>query len=112
MTAETPIEVDCQTVAARLCAEPGFVLIDCREPDEHAIVNIAAARLLPMSQLAARLSELEPLRAAPLVIHCHHGGRSLKVANWLRAAGFANAQSMAGGIDQWAAEIDPTLARY
>jgi rhodanese-related sulfurtransferase len=46
------------------------------------------------------------------VVHCHHGGRSLRVAHWLREQGFANAQSMAGGIDRWSQEIDPSVPRY
>jgi adenylyltransferase/sulfurtransferase len=65
-----------------------------------------------MSQLAARVAELEAFRTRPLVVHCHHGGRSLRVANWLREQGFSQAQSMAGGIDQWSLEIDPTVPRY
>ncbi len=108
---EVPLEIDCRSVADRL-ARGETVLIDCREPDEHALTNIASARLLPMSQLADRLSELEPLRGQSIAIHCHHGGRSLRVARWLREQGYPGAQSMAGGIDQWAVEIDPTLARY
>jgi rhodanese-related sulfurtransferase len=45
-------------------------------------------------------------------VHCHHGGRSLRVVRWLREQGFSRAQSMAGGIDQWAVDIDPSLPRY
>ena len=112
MSDSTSIEVDCQTVAARLRDDEYFVLLDCREADEHAIVRIAAAKLLPMSQLAARLGELESLRDREIAVHCHHGGRSLKVAHWLRSQGFARAQSMAGGIDAWALEIDRSLPRY
>jgi rhodanese-related sulfurtransferase len=112
MSDDMPIEIDCQTVAVKLRDDEKFVLLDCREPDEHAIVRIAAARLLPMSQLAARLGELELLKDRQIAVHCHHGGRSLKVANWLRSQGFAKAQSMAGGIDAWALEIDRSLARY
>jgi rhodanese-related sulfurtransferase len=47
-----------------------------------------------------------------IVVHCHHGGRSLRVANWLRGQGFEQAQSMAGGIDAWSTEIDPAVPRY
>ncbi|HQU46751.1 MAG TPA: rhodanese-like domain-containing protein, partial [Pirellulales bacterium] len=59
-----------------------------------------------------RVSELEPHRGRAIVVHCHHGGRSLRVAQWLRQQGFAAAQSMSGGIDAWAAEIDPDVPRY
>lgn len=107
-----PIEIDCQQLKSRLDAAEDLVLVDCREADEYALVKIAAAQLLPMSELMARVGELEPHRNRPLVVHCHHGGRSLRVANWLRANGFPQAQSLAGGIDRWAVEIDPSLPRY
>ena len=114
MSEQLPIEVDCASVHGDLeaPADNAPVLIDCREPDEHALVHIKAATLLPMSQIQERIGELEAHRDRRIVIHCHHGGRSLRVARWLREQGYPQAQSMAGGIDQWAQEIDPTLARY
>ena len=108
----SPIEIDCRSVHGKLQAGESFLLLDCRESDEHQFVNIPQARLLPMSELAQRVGELEPHRGDEIVVHCHHGGRSLRVAMWLRQQGFAKAQSMAGGIDQWAQEIDPSLPRY
>ncbi|MCC7423918.1 MAG: rhodanese [Planctomycetaceae bacterium] len=110
--APVPMEVDCRTVKSRLDRQDDFLLLDCREADEHALVRIAGAELLQMSEIQSRIGELEPQRDRDIVVHCHHGGRSLRVAAWLRQQGFARAQSMAGGIDQWAAEIDPTLTRY
>lgn len=111
-TPQTPIEIDCASVKAMLDRDAEFVLVDCREQDEHQLVHIAAAQLWPMSELATRAAELETLRGQHLVVHCHHGGRSLQVASWLRGLGFETAQSMAGGIDQWATEIEPGLPRY
>lgn len=107
-----PMEVDVQTVAARLKAGDGFVLVDCRETDEHQTCRIAGARLLPMTELAQRVAELEPHRDQDIVVHCHHGGRSLRVARWLREQGFTRAQSMAGGVDAWSQQIDPSVPRY
>jgi rhodanese-related sulfurtransferase len=109
---ETPIEIDCVSTKALLHAGGDFLLLDCREPDEYATVRIEGARLLPMSELAARVEELAASKDHAIVVHCHHGGRSLRVAQWLRNQGFAKAQSMAGGIDLWAQEIDPSLPRY
>ena len=109
---DLPLEIDCRTTKSKLDAGGEFLLVDCREPDEYSTVHIEGVKLLPMSELVDRASELEPFRRHTLVVHCHHGGRSLRVARWLREQGFLSAQSMAGGIDQWALEIDPTLPRY
>ena len=108
----TPLEIDCRTVKQRLDSGAPFLLLDCREQDEYSRVNIAGARLLPMSEIADRVAELEEFKTTAVVVHCHHGGRSLRVARWLRDQGFAHAQSLAGGIDEWAQQIDPSLPRY
>ena len=112
MPATPPIEVDCRTVEQKLAAGEPFAFVDCREADEHQLVRIEGATLIPMSELQSRVGELEPHRDSEIVVHCHHGGRSLRVAMWLRQQGFSKAASMAGGIDQWAQEIDPSLPRY
>ncbi len=110
--AKLPLEIDCQMVKQKLDAGENLLLIDCREADEHAAANIPAAKLLPMSEIADRLGELDPHRADAIIVHCHMGGRSLRVAGWLRDQGFPLAQSLAGGIDAWSQEIDPTVPRY
>jgi rhodanese-related sulfurtransferase len=110
--ASVPWEVDVATVKRRLDAGEKFTFIDCRERDEHQRVHIAAATLIPMSELTTRVAELEPHRGESIVVHCHHGGRSLRVAQWLRQNGFEQAQSMAGGIHQWADEIEPGMTKY
>lgn len=108
-----PLEIDCHQTAARLRQKSeDFILIDCREEDEHATAHIDAARLIPMSQMMARAAELEPWRDKHVVVHCHHGGRSMKVTQWLRSQGFELAQSMAGGIDAWSQQIDASVPRY
>jgi rhodanese-related sulfurtransferase len=65
-----------------------------------------------MRTLPERLADLEPHRGSRIVVHCHHGVRSLRVARFLRERGFAQAQSMAGGIEAWSLEIDPATPRY
>jgi adenylyltransferase/sulfurtransferase len=107
-----PLEVDCRAVHQKLNAGEDFLLLDCREADEYATAKIAQAKLIPMSEIADRLRELEPHRQRPIIVHCHLGGRSLRVTQWLREQGFSQAQNMAGGIDQWSQEIDPTIPRY
>lgn len=115
MTVATPpIEISCQAVYAKRQAGDDFLLLDCREPDEYKIARIEGARLLPMSEIEERWPELREGAGGEqeIVVHCHHGGRSLHVAQWLRLRGFPRAQSMAGGIDQWSAEIDSAVPRY
>ena len=112
MSQEYPLEISCQEVRAWQQAGGDTLLIDCREPDEYAIAAIDGALLLPMGEIPDRLSELEAYRERPIAVHCHHGGRSLRVARWLREQGFSQAQSMAGGIDQWSQEIDAGVPRY
>jgi adenylyltransferase/sulfurtransferase len=107
-----PLEIDCKSVKAMLDAKADFLLVDCREADEYQKVHIGKAKLVPMSVIQDRVNELAAYKQKEIVVHCHHGGRSLKVTHWLRSQGFANVKSMAGGIDQWAVEIDPNLARY
>jgi rhodanese-related sulfurtransferase len=107
-----PIEVDVQTVKAMLDRQDDFLLLDCRGDDEYQLVNISGAVLIPMQQMPERIGELEAHKKGPIVVHCHHGGRSLRVTHWLRNQGFANVRNMTGGIDAWATEVDKSMARY
>ena len=106
------LEIDCQTLKSMLDDGADFLLLDCREQDEHATARIEAATLLPMSEIQERVSELEPHRERSIVVHCHHGGRSVRVAMWLRQQGDMQAVSLAGGIDAWSLTIDPSVPRY
>lgn len=110
--AETPLEISVAETAAALRGEPRPLLLDCRTPEEHATARIAGAVLIPMQDLPARVGELAAHKATPLIVHCHHGMRSLRVATWLRDQGFALAQSMRGGIDAWTDEVDPSVPKY
>ena len=107
-----PIEIDCASVKNKLDLDEPFFFLDCREQDEHAQVNIPQATLLPMSEIQDRVAELDAHKAEDVIVMCHHGGRSLQVAMWLRQQGFVKAQSMSGGIDVWAQTIEPGMTRY
>jgi len=107
-----PIEVSVKDVSNMQLSGAEFLLLDCRETDEHQTANISGATLIPMNEIPDRLPELEPHRERPIVVHCHHGGRSMRVTQWLREQGFAHVQNMAGGIDAWSQEIDPSIPRY
>jgi rhodanese-related sulfurtransferase len=68
--------------------------------------------LLPLAGLESRLAELEAWRERPIVIHCHHGGRSRKACELLSARGFTQVNNLAGGIDAWSLQVDPSVPRY
>ncbi len=86
------------------------VLLDVREPFEWDIVHVDGARHVSLRDLPARLRELDG--HAEVLVYCHHGTRSRQAVELLRAAGFAKVRSVRGGIDAWAAEVDPRLTRY
>ncbi len=89
-----------------------LVLIDCRTAPEHGTVHIDGAELVPLQSVAAEMSKLSAWQNGKIVIHCHHGGRSMQMTQLLRQAGFGDVHSMAGGIDLWAIDIDPGMVRY
>lgn len=114
---ESPdIEISVQAVSDLLKptgeSQSSCLLIDCREPGEYEHCRIEGSTLIPMNEIPERLGELEPHRDQPLVVHCHHGGRSLRVVEYLRANGFPTAQNMTGGIDVWSQQIDESVPRY
>ena len=109
------IEISAADAAKALRDTPpsaALLLLDCRTPEEHATAKIAGAMLLPMQEITARVAEIEAWRSKPIIVHCHHGMRSLCVAKWLREQGFSLAQSMQGGIDAWSTDVDPTVPKY
>lgn len=111
MSTEVPIDIDVHEVR-NLLASGDIVLIDCREQDEWNTAKIDGAILMPMGNWANEIEQLEALSGRHLVVHCHHGGRSLRVTRWLRENGFPDAQNMSGGIDAWSQLIDPDVPRY
>lgn len=107
-----PLEVSVTDVKKMLDEKQDFLLIDCREPHEYENCRIEGSKLIPMRETQTRLEEIESYRNRTVVVHCHHGGRSMRVTMFLRQLGFQNAQNMAGGIDAWSIEVDPSVPRY
>ncbi|MEM7673070.1 MAG: molybdopterin-synthase adenylyltransferase MoeB [Verrucomicrobiota bacterium] len=106
-----PLEIDIRTAKDWLEAEgESVVLVDVREPFEVEICQIDGSLTIPMGQVPERLSDFSSDKT--YVIQCHHGSRSLQVTEFLRHQGFSKVTNMAGGIDAWAAELEPSMARY
>jgi len=108
--APTGFEISATELHAALDAGRPVAILDVREPHEFEIVHLSGSTLIPLRELPGRLAQLDS--RAELVVLCHHGMRSLQAVELLRGAGFQHARSLAGGIDAWAIEVDPSLARY
>ena len=92
-------------------ARPALTLIDVRTHEELRVARVPGAEHVPLDELEAHLASRES-DGTPLVFMCHHGMRSMKAALLARAAGFAGAMSVAGGIDAWSLSADLTIPRY
>jgi rhodanese-related sulfurtransferase len=97
-------------LARALKAGQKLQLLDVRSPEEYEIARIEGARLVT-EELAKEILEQWP-KDTPIVVHCHLGVRSLSAVSFLIDEGFTNVRSLAGGIDAWSCQIDPTVPRY
>jgi adenylyltransferase/sulfurtransferase len=103
-------EIEVTEVKEKLDRGDKFVLIDVREPHEHQICNIPAAKLIPLGEVGKRLGELDP--EADIVIHCKSGMRSARACGILKAAGFKHVRNMKGGILAWSDQVDRSVPKY
>jgi adenylyltransferase/sulfurtransferase len=85
-------------------------LVDVREPWEAGIASIGNSRLIPLGSLPDAADTLDP--DAAIVVYCHHGIRSQSALELLTERGFRNVRHLEGGIDAWAREVAPEMARY
>jgi adenylyltransferase/sulfurtransferase len=109
--AEIPLELSVEETRELRETHPlATMIIDVREPYELEICQIEGAEHIPMRQIPEQLHRLP--KDKHLLVLCHSGVRSLRVAEFLRARGFAAVSNITGGIDAWAAAIDPAMQRY
>ena len=94
---------------ARIDRGEDLQIIDVREPFEYDIANIGG-KLIPQNDVPNRLIEID--RAREVIVHCKAGGRSQKIAEFLKQAGYLHVVNVAGGILAWADQIDPTMKKY
>jgi adenylyltransferase/sulfurtransferase len=105
-------EVHPAEVKSCLDRHEDLLVLDCRLPREWNAAHIDGATLIPLQELDARAAEIAPWKDRRIVVHCHHGMRSLNATAILRKKGFTNVHSMAGGIDAWSLIVDPSIPRY
>src|SRR5687767_5998948 len=107
-----PREITARELAKQLANGRSMYLLDVRLPWEHAIAAIPDSVLIPLQELSRRIDDVRPALDAQVVVYCHHGVRSLTAGAFLERAGFTNVLSLAGGIDAWSEEVDPSVERY
>jgi rhodanese-related sulfurtransferase len=109
-----PGKITVEELSLRLASGKPTMLVDVREPWEHATAALPGGVLVPLSVIAERWQEIvrpaEP--GAEIVTYCHHGVRSLNAAAFLEAQGLGPVLSLAGGIDAWSLQVDPAVPRY
>ena len=108
--AEIPFAIDVQTLQSWRGESGAIATLDVREPWERDICALPDSLAIPLGQLPKHVEALP--RDRPLVVICHHGGRSAQATHWLRAQGFEQAINLDGGIHAWAQHIDPTMKVY
>lgn len=87
-----------------------FVLLDVRDPQERALAALPDTLDLPMREVPERMAEIP--RDQPVVVLCHYGERSARVAQFLGGNGFENVYNLDGGIDAYSEAIDARIPRY
>ena len=96
---------------ARAAWESGrALLIDIREPNEHATGVAAGATLLPMSQLGRRLAEIPVDPGKPVLLICNTQNRSSRTLKALRERGYGHVRFVNGGMSEWARRGWPMVA--
>ena len=103
-------DITARDLAERLRQPNPPLLVDVREPDEFAFAHLEGALLMPLKTLPQRLGELD--KTHEIVLHCHHGVRSLGALLVLKRAGFTKLLNLRGGIDAWSKDVDPSVPRY
>lgn len=107
-----------QEIARKIANREDFFVLDVRETWELALAQLKNGRVIhaPISQLSRQgvhaLPEEVMDKEQEIVVICHHGVRSAEVTAWLLRQGWQKVYSMAGGVDAYAAQVDPSTGKY
>ncbi len=94
-------EISVDALRSRLESGENIVLLDVRQPEEHAEKYIPNSLLIPLGELPDRLSELEQYRDSEIIVYCRSGNRSGQACMMLQLSGFANPINLRGGMLAW-----------
>ena len=98
--------VEPSELADLLKARDGIQLIDVRSPEEYAAGHIDGGKLIPLPQLASRITEID--KTKPVVFYCRSGHRSGNALDTVKDAGLRTPRHLAGGIQAWTSAGLPT----
>jgi rhodanese-related sulfurtransferase len=105
-------EITPRELAKQLANGQAIRLIDVRQVAETQLAKLPDSVLIPLNELPQRAAEIAVDPDTLTVVYCHHGIRSQTAAEFLLRLGHKDVQSLAGGIDAWSCEVDPTVPRY
>lgn len=97
-----------------------LVVLDVRRNSEREFARIALPDhvtdlFIPVSECQSSITEIQTALGSgkkPILVYCHHGVRSMAVANWLVSQGIENVLNLDGGIDAWSTAVDPKVPQY
>lgn len=89
---------------------PSIQFLDVREPEEVEIGHIKETLHIPLNLIPHNLENIP--KEDTLIVYCHHGMRSLKAVEYLKAIGFDNVLNLTGGIHEWSTKIDSSIPTY
>jgi rhodanese-related sulfurtransferase len=104
------LDISVEELKARRDRGEKPLVIDVREDWELQLASLPDVVHVPMNQLPARLSEFS--RDIEIIVMCHAGGRSMRVAQFLSTQGFINVANLSGGISAWSESVDATVPQY
>jgi rhodanese-related sulfurtransferase len=104
-------EVDPSALAAAMASDDPPLLVDVRTDPERAVAVIQPSLHIGLDRFVERAPEEIP-QDRDVVVYCHVGARSAQAAVWLKASGWTQVRSLAGGIDAWSQQVDPAIPRY
>ncbi len=104
------VDVSARELQTELAHNHRIVLLDVRMPHEYNLCRLPESKLIPVHELPYRFRELDA--TSNIVVYCHLGIRSTEAVRLLINAGFDRVRNLAGGIDAWSTDVDPSVERY
>ncbi len=87
--------------ATQLINHRNAIVIDVRDEQVFAAGSVTGARNIPLARLEERIAELTRFKARPAIVVCESGQQSARALTTLKAQGFEETHSLAGGLSAW-----------